>query len=318
MKRVVCGLLGLGLVMGMLGTAVVGSAVTMFGDNVGPAPTTTAVDGIPPQMLTVYRDAAATCPGLPSTVLSAIGTIESDNGQSDLPGVHSGANAAGAEGPMQFLPATFTEYADPVPPGGAEPPSPYDPTDAVYAAARLLCANGGADGAALPNAIFAYNHSASYVQQVLALAESYGGITAAAANSSVSTAATVALQWALVQIGTPYVWGGETPGLGFDCSGLVQAAYAVAGVALPRVAQDQYNSTPKVGASSVLEPGDLVFFGGGPSSVDHVGLYAGVLNGQSVMVDAPSAGTEVRAEGFVPNVGAPFGGLVFVGATRPS
>jgi hypothetical protein len=40
-------------------------------------------------------------------VLAAIGTIESDNGQSDLPGVHSGANAAGVEGPMHFEPATF-------------------------------------------------------------------------------------------------------------------------------------------------------------------------------------------------------------------
>jgi cell wall-associated NlpC family hydrolase len=317
-KRVVAALCGLGLVAGMLGTAVVGSAMTMFGDNVGPAPTTTAVDAIPPQMLTLYQDAAATCPGLPWAVLSAIGTVESDNGQSDLPGVHSAANGAGAEGPMQFLPATFSEYADPVPPGGAEPPSPYDPTDAVYAAARLLCANGGAGDGNITNAIFAYNHSASYVRRVLALAQSYGGVTASAADSFVPDAATVALQWALAEIGTPYVWGDETPGVGFDCSGLAQAAYAVAGVALPRVAQDQYNSTPKVAASTTLEPGDLVFFGGGPSSVDHVGLYAGVLDGQSVMVDAPSTGTEVRAEGFTSTVGAPFGGLVYVGATRPS
>ena len=42
-------------------------------------------------------------------------------------------------------------------------------------------------------------------------------------------AGTLAVSWALSQIGTPYVWGGETPGVGFDCSGLVQAAYAVAG-----------------------------------------------------------------------------------------
>jgi hypothetical protein len=58
-------------------------------------------------MLALYQEAAATCAGIPWTVLAAIGTIESDNGQSDLPGVHSGANAAGAEGPMQFEPATF-------------------------------------------------------------------------------------------------------------------------------------------------------------------------------------------------------------------
>jgi hypothetical protein len=59
-------------------------------------------------MLTLYQQAAATCPGLPWTILATIGTIESDNGQSDLPGVHSGANPAGAQGPMQFEPKTFS------------------------------------------------------------------------------------------------------------------------------------------------------------------------------------------------------------------
>jgi hypothetical protein len=58
-------------------------------------------------MLGLYQAAAATCPGLPWTVLAAIGTIQSANGTSDLPGVASGANAAGAEGPMQMEPATF-------------------------------------------------------------------------------------------------------------------------------------------------------------------------------------------------------------------
>jgi hypothetical protein len=52
-------------------------------------------------MLALYQQAAATCPGLPWTILAAIGTVESDNGQSTLPGVHSGSNSAGAEGPMR-------------------------------------------------------------------------------------------------------------------------------------------------------------------------------------------------------------------------
>ena len=56
---------------------------------------------IPPAMLTLYQEAAATCPCLPWTVLAAIGTVESDNGQSALPGVHTGVNSVGAEGPMQ-------------------------------------------------------------------------------------------------------------------------------------------------------------------------------------------------------------------------
>jgi membrane-bound lytic murein transglycosylase B len=74
---------------------------------------------------------------------------------------------------MQFEPATFSEYAEPVPPGGADPPSPYDAVDAIYAAARLLCANGAANGADLTAAVFAYNHSASYVAEVMTLASTY-------------------------------------------------------------------------------------------------------------------------------------------------
>ena len=322
MRRGVVAVAAFGLVVGLLVTAVVGSAAAMFGIDVQPTATSPAISKIPAAMLTLYQEAAATCPGLPWTILAAIGTVESDNGQSNLPGVHSGANSAGAEGPMQFEPATFAAYDEPVPPGGAVPPSPYDPTDAVYSAARLLCADGAAGGANLSGAVYAYNHSASYVSQVLALAQSYAaasaGVGSAATLASDAGAGAVAVSWALSQIGTPYVWGGETPGVGFDCSGLVQAAYAVAGVALPRVAQDQYDRTPKLGRSAVLTPGDLVFFGGGPGSIDHVGLFVGVVDGQDVMVDAPHTGADVRAEAFPATPGAPFGSLLFVGATRPA
>jgi integrase len=55
--------------------------------------------------------AARTCPGLPWSVLAGIGKVESDHGQSTAPGIRSGANFAGAEGPMQFEPATFARYA---------------------------------------------------------------------------------------------------------------------------------------------------------------------------------------------------------------
>ena len=269
-------------------------------------------------MLALYQQAAATCPGLPWTILAAIGTVESDNGQSNLPGVHSGTNAAGAIGIMQFEPSTFAAYDEPVPAGGAVPPSPYDPADAVYAAARLLCANGASGGTDIAAAVYAYNHSASYVARVLALAQSLAGAgPEATAGTPVTAAGAVAVAWALSQIGTPYVWGGESAGVGFDCSGLVQAAYRVAGVALPRVAQDQYDATPKLAAQEPLAPGDLVFFGAGPGAVDHVGIYAGVVNEAAVMVDAPHTGADVRAETFPATVGASFGGMLYVGATRP-
>ncbi|HZU80415.1 MAG TPA: lytic transglycosylase domain-containing protein [Acidimicrobiales bacterium] len=158
-----------GAVLGLV--AITGIAVGALGAVVGGAAPTGAAGPAPPAAMTaLYRAAAATCPGLPAAVLAAIGTIESDNGASTLPGVHSDANPAGAEGPMQFEAATFAEYALPVPPGGADPPTPYDPVDAVYAAARLLCANGAAGGRDLADAIFSYNHSSDYVRAVLALA----------------------------------------------------------------------------------------------------------------------------------------------------
>ena len=91
----------------------------------------------------------------------------------------------------------------------------------------------------------------------------------------------------------------------------------MAGVALPRVAQDQFDAGPALGPGTILEPGDLVFFGGGPDSVSHVGLYVGVLNGRTMMVDAPHSGADVRVEAFPTTIGAAWGSEVVVGFTRP-
>ena len=310
------GLVGAGLVVlvvVVIGAAGVGLISLLTGGDV--IPSASATSAIPSRMLKLYEQAAVTCPGLPWTVLAAIGTVESSNGTSDLPGVHTGANFAGAEGPMQFEPATFAEYDLPVPPGGAEPPSPYDPTDAVYAAARLLCANGASNGADLPAAVFTFNHSTRYVTEVLDLAQSYG--QSAAGTVTAGTASAVATDWALAQVGTPYVWGAETPGVGFDCSGLVQAAYKVAGISLPRVANEQFDAGPRLPAGTLLEPGDLVFFGTGPADVTHVGIYVGSSSGRAFMVDAPHAGADVRVEAFPTTVGASWGTETYLGATRP-
>lgn len=304
------------LVAALAAGAGAGVASLLGGSNGGVStPSATATGNIPAPMLALYQAAATTCPGLPWTVLAGIGTVESSNGTSTLPGVHSGANYAGAEGPMQFEPATFAAYNTPVPPGGANPPSPYDPVDAVYAAARMLCANGAANGANLSAAVFAYNHADSYVSQVLSLAQTYGQTQTQTVTAG--TAGGKAVDWALAQVGTPYIWGGETPGVGFDCSGLVQAAYQVAGITLPRVAQDQYNAGPGLPAGEPLQPGDLLFFGGGTSSVTHVGIYVGVENGQPTMVDAPHTGADVRVEAFADTPGTAWGSDIYLGATRP-
>ena len=299
---------------GLLVAPSLGSAVqTAYGGPAAPP-----AGAIPAAMLRLYAQAAATCPGLPWQILAAIGGVESDHGRSDRPGVRSGHNGAGAEGPMQFEPATFARYAEPVPPGGADPPSPYDPADAVYAAARLLCASGAADPARLGPAVFDYNHSGAYVAEVLARAGQLGWQREDRAGAGL-----VAVEYALRQVGTPYQWGGESPGVGFDCSGLAQAAWAAAGVALPRVAEDQLLSGPPVPAGP-LAAGDLVFFGPAPGDATHVGI---VVDAAGVMVDAPHSGATVRIEPFPVAVGAPWGSdlsgidfeniYYYLGATDP-
>lgn len=270
------------------------------------------LEQIPASFLSLYQQAAGTCPGMSWTVLAAVGTVESANGTSTLPGVHSGANPAGAEGPMQLEPATFAAYQYPVAPGGANPPNPYDPTDAIYAAARDLCASGANTPAGAARAVFAYNHSDAYVHQVLDIAHSYSG--AQAQLVSTATAGGTAVDWALAQVGTPYIWGGETPGVGFDCSGLVQAAYHAAGIDLPRTAQAQYDTGPPLPPGTTVLPGDLVFFGGGQDYVTHVGIVIGP--GQ--MVDAPHTGALVRIDTIPTTVGAPWGNDQIVGITRPA
>ncbi|MFL6110031.1 MAG: lytic transglycosylase domain-containing protein, partial [Catenulispora sp.] len=122
------------------------------------APSAQAIAQIPPQYYLLFTRAAAECPGLSWTVLAGIAKEESDFGRAA-----NQVSKDGALGPMQFLPDTFDEYAQPVPPGGATPASVWDPTDVVFAAARMLCANGAKNGTDIHAAIYAYNHSDAYV-----------------------------------------------------------------------------------------------------------------------------------------------------------
>jgi hypothetical protein len=76
--------------------------------------------------------------------------------------------------------------------------------------------------------------------------------------------------------GTPYRWGGSSPKTGFDCSGLVQWAYAKAGIKIPRVTDQQFEAPggSRVGRRNLL-PGDLVFFRDPSGYIHHVGISLG-------------------------------------------
>src|SRR5207249_1545067 len=115
---------------------VSGAISAIFGSG-GSQPSATALADIPPDYLALYRAAAGECRGLDWSILAAIGKIESNHGRSTLPGVQSGENGYGAGGPMQFLSGSFAGVLarHQIPPGGANPPSRYNPHDAIYAAA---------------------------------------------------------------------------------------------------------------------------------------------------------------------------------------
>jgi membrane-bound lytic murein transglycosylase B len=133
-----------------------------------PRPSRAAAADIPAGYLRLYRSAGARY-RVPWSVLAAIGKVESDHGRTRLPGVRSGSNWAGACGPMQIgcVPGSkagnsWARYGH---------GRPHDPAQAIPAAARYLVDHGAHNN--LDQAIFAYNHSRSYVARVKQLARRY-------------------------------------------------------------------------------------------------------------------------------------------------
>jgi cell wall-associated NlpC family hydrolase len=100
------------------------------------------------------------------------------------------------------------------------------------------------------------------------------------------------------QLGVPYVWGGEAPGVGFDCSGLTQWAWSKAGVSIPRTAASQWYSLRHVSLTA-LQPGDLLFYFNldGDNQVDHVVMYGGSGPfGAQTTIAASHAGTPISLQ----------------------
>jgi peptidoglycan DL-endopeptidase CwlO len=113
-----------------------------------------------------------------------------------------------------------------------------------------------------------------------------GSSAKVAYSGPTSTEADKAVAFVYAQLGCPYVYGATGPcNSGFDCSGLVQAAWAAAGVAIPRDTFEDWAELPHISLSSI-EPGDLILYNG----EGHVAMYVG--NGY--IIDAPQTGMDVE------------------------
>ena len=305
-----------------------------------PAAASSAAASIPASYLADYQKAGARY-GIPWTVLAGIGTVESDNGQSTAPGVHSGTNPFGAAGPMQFGvggAAGDTWGGAPVHPAsehtggygidgdGDGIADVYDPGDAIPSAAWFLQAHGAP--ADLQAALFAFNHSAAYVSDVLSWAARYaaGGAQAVSAASSpqcqlaaagplpAGTAGKV-IAYAEAQLGKPYQWGATGPDA-FDCSGLAMMAYRAAGISIPRTSQEQW---PVRNADPASQPRSQATWCSSPAATGrrrHPG-HVGIVIGDGKMIEAYATGYPVRIATYG-QPSSPPGDQVVVGVTRPS
>jgi cell wall-associated NlpC family hydrolase len=194
----------------------------------------------PPAFLIPIYKAAAHRYHVPWRILAAINFIESDYGR------NMGTSSAGAVGWMQFMPSTWAEYGVDVDHRGA--PNPYNPHDAIYAAARYLQANGARHD--LRSAIFGYNHATWYVNEVMATAAVIGD-NPVHADARTNQQLGAMLTMARLLNGDPYVWGGGHGGWqfvgGYDCSGFVSKVLHAAG----------YLSEPQTTQTLPSQPGIL-------------------------------------------------------------
>jgi cell wall-associated NlpC family hydrolase len=262
--------------LGVLLFAPVLLLVAAFGQLPSAVQTTAAapsVAEIAANQLAVMRQVSNQT-GIPWQILAAISKVESGFG------ANMGPSSAGAVGYCQFLPGTWAAYG--VDGDGDGIADPYNYRDCIPAMGRYLMANGAP--ADMRRAIFAYNHSSSYVELVLAVAAGYAYVDPSSIPGR-------AVSLARSQIGAPYVWGAEGPDA-FDCSGLVLWIYGQLGLQVPRTAQQQFDWATPIDQSQ-LQQGDLVFFENTYPSSDRI-THVGIYSGDGMVVMATTTGDYVR------------------------
>jgi peptidoglycan DL-endopeptidase CwlO len=328
---------GLALLLFVIVGGLAGGLST--GGSGSSAPSPVAIADIPTDYLALYQRAAAAY-GIDWAILAAIGKVECDHGRSEEPGCNPPGtlNSAGATGPMQFLGSTWRTGTPPMTVPAVGPPTPstaggyatdgdgdgvadvWDPADAVFAAARLLAANGAPGD--YRRAILAYNHAEWYVVAVLAQAAAYRAAFAPGASG----AALAVLGWAVSHVGSftyslgpPTDRGGDVRDMQTrepatttcDCSMFVRWSMAQAGIDVGLTTSTQWTGNGLLPADDTpadtplvtrgvgfgpppggYQPGDLIFFGHDDGPDGHVALWLG--DGQIVQCSASGNGSNIR------------------------
>lgn len=284
---------------------------------------------IPPQYLQYVLSAGSLCPRIGPAEIAAQIDLES----SWNPNAYADSGEVPAKGIAQFTDATWQTWGHDYDNSGAN--SPYEPGDAIPAQGHLMCdlvawaeqkvSGGRLHGDILDLAWSAYfcgrgcilaaggvpaaGLAHDYPQQVRSRLPKYaadtggdglpsggGGIPAGYQLPNDAQQA-AAVSFALAQVGKPYVFGAEGPN-SYDCSGLMMAAWAHAGVRIPRVTDDQVHTGVAVYSIAAMQPGDLIFIPGSHGTAahpGHVGMYIGLAgDGRQYLVQAPHTGDVVK------------------------
>jgi cell wall-associated NlpC family hydrolase len=319
-----------------LGGLVTAATAGMSDTEAPTSATDVALEQIPASMLDVYAYAADACPGLPWQLLAAIAgsadpglasqvdpttgevrpahlgpLLDGQDGEPKIPDPTQPSGWARTEGPFSILSTVWSRYGTAAPDTGRTVPDPQNAWDSSFTLAHVLCTYLGNENGDPEGALADYGPSPSWDQSVDALALSYGMAAGQSAGGGAGSSATppvppngkaysgnvaIIIAAAESQLGVPYVWGGESPAKGFDCSGLIQWAYAQAGITIPRVTYSQADIGTEVSRpwAGNVDPGDLLLIAGDDNGVTTPLGHVAMAIGGGLMIQAPYTGTVVQ------------------------
>jgi cell wall-associated NlpC family hydrolase len=280
-----------------------------------------ACPGLPWQLIAAIAGTAD--PELVSQLDPTTGEVHSAhlgpllNGQAGEPKIPDPTQPGGwarTEGPFSILSTIWSRYGTAAPDTRRTGPDTQNAWDSSFTLAHVLCAYLGSENGDPIAALADYDPSPSWDRSVDALALSYGmaagqsnGLGAGTSSATPPVPAdgktysgdiAIVIAAAESHLGVPYVWGGESPGRGFDCSGLIQWAYANASIFIHRVTYAQADvdvEVPQPWTRNVAA-GDLLLMPGDDNGVITPLGHIGMAVGDGLMIQAPYTGTVVQID----------------------